>query len=193
VIFGQFCTTADPLFVDETDYKLQRVLDGYQYDSPLVAGSQYYLNANSDFRDVGAWSYNESGATYKYQRTIDFPMPAAIAGSTIEFIRHNRSNLHVAEDGTPDTVNQPDARWEEIVMTFKTVGETYIDFIDWLEGPDVLQANIDRRMANVVGLGCGCSPQEDSSGWVGLVLTSVFSRHCVTRRKKHCHRGCRLL
>lgn len=61
-------------------------------------------------------------------------MPAAIAGSTIEFIRHNRSNLHVAEDGTPDTVNQPDARWEEIVMTFKTVGETYIDFIDWLEG-----------------------------------------------------------
>jgi len=134
VIFGQFHTTADPLFVDETDYKLQRVLDGYQYDSPLVAGSQYYLNANSDFRDVGAWSYNESGATYKYQRTIDFPMPAAIAGSTIEFIRHNRSNLHVAEDGTPDTVNQPDARWEEIVMTFKTVGETYIDFIDWLEG-----------------------------------------------------------
>jgi len=135
-IFGQFCTTSDPLFVDTTDYKLQRVLDGYQYDSPMVAASQYYYNqaTTQTFRDNGAWSYNESAATYKYQRTFNFLMPATSIGSAIDFIRHNRANLHVAEDGTPDAVNTPDSRWEEIVMQFKTLPADHIDFINWLEG-----------------------------------------------------------
>jgi hypothetical protein len=135
-IFGQFCTTSDPLFVDTTDYKLQRVLDGYQYDSPMVAASQYYYNqaTTQTFRDNGAWSYNESAATYKYQRTFDFLMPATSIGSAIDFVRHNRANLHVAEDGTPDAVNTPDSRWEEIVMQFKTLPSDHIDFINWLEG-----------------------------------------------------------
>ena len=135
-IFGQFCTTSDPLFVDTTDYKLQRVLDGYQYDSPMVAASQYYYNqaTTQTFRDNGAWSYNESAATYKYQRTFDFLMPATAIGSAIDFVRHNRANLHVAEDGTPDAVNTPDSRWEEIVMQFKTLPADHIDFINWLEG-----------------------------------------------------------
>ena len=135
-IFGQFCTTSDPLFVDTTDYKLQRVLDGYQYDSPMVAASQYYYNqaTTQTFRDNGAWSYNEGSATYKYQRTFNFLMPATAIGSAIDFVRHNRSNLHVAEDGTPDAVNTPHSRWEEIVMQFKTLPADHIDFINWLEG-----------------------------------------------------------
>jgi len=135
-IFGQFCTTSDPLFVDTTDYKLQRVLDGYQYDSPMVAASQYYYNqaTTQTFRDNGAWSYNESAATYKYQRTFNFLMPATSIGSAIDFIRHNRANRHVAEDGTPDAVNTPDSRWEEIVMQFKILPADHIDFINWLEG-----------------------------------------------------------
>ena len=135
-IFGQFCTTSDPMFVDTTDYKLKRVLDGYQYASPMVAASQYYYNAatTQTFRDNGAWSYNESAATYKYQRTFNFTMPATAIGSSIEFIRHNRANLHVAEDGTPDSVNTPDSRYEQIVMTFKTLPSDHIDFINWLEG-----------------------------------------------------------
>lgn len=136
VIFGALHTTSDPLFVDETDYKLKRVLDGYQYDSPMVAASQYYYNqaTTQTFRDNGAWSYNEGSATYKYQRTFDFLMPATAIGSAIDFVRHNRANLHVAEDGTPDAVNTPDSRWEEIVMQFKTLPADHIDFINWLEG-----------------------------------------------------------
>ena len=143
-IFGQFCTTSDPLFVDTTDYKLQRVLDGYQYDSPMVAASQYYYNqaTTQTFRDNGAWSYNESAATYKYQRPFDFLMPATVIGSTIDFIRHNRANLHVAEDGTPDAVNTPGSRWEEIVMQFKTLPADHIDFINWLEGQVDMTCNI---------------------------------------------------
>ena len=135
-IFGQFCTTSDPLFVDTTDYKLQRALDGYQYDSPMVAASQYYYNqaTTQTFRDNGAWSYNESAATYKYQRTFDFLMPATAIGSAIDFVRHNRANLHVSENGTPDAVNTPDSRGEEIVMQFKTLPADHIDFINWLEG-----------------------------------------------------------
>lgn len=144
VIFGALHTTSDPLFVDETDYKLKRVLDGYQYDSPMVAASLYYYNqaTTQTFRDNGAWSYNESAASYKYQRTKDFLMPAAANGGTITTLRHNRANLHVAEDGTPDVVNTPDSRWEEIVMTYKTLPADHIDFIDWLEGKVDMRSNI---------------------------------------------------
>jgi hypothetical protein len=133
VIFSSVCTTSDPLFVDETDYKLQRTLDGYQYDSPMVAASQYYYNTAGEFRDAGAWSYNESAAVYKYRRTFNFLLPSAVQNSTLEIVRHNRSNLHVAENGTPDTTNTPDSRWEEVVMTYKTLPEDHITFIDWLE------------------------------------------------------------
>lgn len=141
-IFAAVCTNSDPTFVDTTDYKLQRVLDGYPYDSPLVAAAFYYVNENGDFRDLGAWSYNESTATYKYTNTDDFPMPSAAVGGTFDVIRHNRANLHVAEDGTPDTTNTPESRWEEIILTYKTVPERMINFIALLESGSDMTSNV---------------------------------------------------
>ena len=131
-VFSEECTQSDPKFVDDTDYKLQREMDSYQYDSPLVAASQFYFNANGDARDLGAWSYNESTMEMLYTRHFPFLLPTG--KDSFSNVLHSRVNRHVGEDGTPDVINDIDALWEEITLRYQTLPSDHIDFLDWWQG-----------------------------------------------------------
>lgn len=131
-VFSDECTQSDPKFVDETDYKLRREMDSYQYDSPLVAASQFYFNANGEARDLGAWSYNESTMEMLYTRHFPFLLPTG--KDSFSNVLHSRVNRHVGEDGTPDVINDIDALWEEITLRYQTLPSDHIDFLDWWQG-----------------------------------------------------------
>lgn len=127
--FSEDCTQSDPKFVDTTDYKLQREIDLYQYDSPLVAASTFYLNNNGDARDIGAWSYNESTMELLYTRHFPFILPNAKDAFSV--VLHTRVNRHIGEDGTPDCDNDTDYPWEEITLRYGSLPSDHIEFIDW--------------------------------------------------------------
>jgi len=128
-VFSADCTQSDPKFVDTTDYKLQREMDSYQYDSPMVAASLYYFNTNGDARDIGAWSYNESDMELIYTRHFPFLLPRGTDAYSVTL--HTQVNRHVGADGTPDVTNDVDSIWEEITLSYQTLPTDHIDFLDW--------------------------------------------------------------
>lgn len=68
VMFGATVTHNDPKFVNTTDYQLQFQTNGYSKNSPAAGRSAIYFNSAGGTRDIGAWSYIESGVSYFYAK-----------------------------------------------------------------------------------------------------------------------------
>jgi hypothetical protein len=106
---------SDPVFVDTTDYKLQRVTNGDAQDSPLVNASAYYVNEQGQPRDFGAWSYDDSTLSYEYKRSFYLLKPSATG------IRPEKQPAASADqglDGTWDAVNEPTRATEYLTLQY---------------------------------------------------------------------------
>lgn len=113
------CTRAvsfsDPVFVDTTDYKLQRVTNGDAQDSPLINASAYYVNEQGQPRDFGAWSYDDSTLPYEYKRSFYLLKPKETG------IRPEKQPAASADqglDGTWDSVNEPTRATEYLTLQY---------------------------------------------------------------------------
>lgn len=141
-VFQSQCQFNDPKFVDFIDYKLQFESNGYPANSPAVARSPEFLNTQGKRRDLGAWSAYETNVTYIYDRAFQFLKPAE--KNAVQHIKHNRADLHVSIDGTPDVATDPAGRWEELVLNYRSLPNTdfsnavrnHIAFVDYLESLD---------------------------------------------------------
>ncbi|MBK7363011.1 MAG: hypothetical protein IPJ01_12005 [Micavibrio sp.] len=141
-VFNSLCTFGDPKFVDAVDYKLQFETQGYPANSPMVARSPEFYNTQGKRRDVGAWSAYETNIRFTYDRTFNFLKPAE--KNAVQHIKHNRSDLHVSIDGTPDVATDPAGRWEELTLNYRALPNTdfsdavrnHIAFVDYLESLD---------------------------------------------------------
>jgi hypothetical protein len=64
--------------------------------------------------------------------------------NAVNHIKHNRSDLHVSIDGTPDVATDPVGRWEELTLNYRSLPNTdvsgavrnHIAFVDYLESLD---------------------------------------------------------
>jgi hypothetical protein len=137
--FQSACTFGDPKFIDLTDYKLQYESQGFSANSPMVQRSGEFLNTLGQRRDLGAWSAYEANIRFIYARAFYFLKPAE--KNAVQHIKHNRADLHVSIDGTPDVATDPAGRWEELVLNYRSLPNTdfsdavrnHIAFVDYLE------------------------------------------------------------
>lgn len=111
--------TDDPQFIDETDYKPKRAIEGYTQDSPLVAGSLVYVNSLGVARDLGAWSFREENVETKYRRHFAILKPSQ--KDAIKFQKHLLTSANPTANGTPSVVNVPEAAWEELILQYGSV------------------------------------------------------------------------
>lgn len=113
------CTRAvsfsDPVFVDTTDYKLQRVTNGDSQDSPLVNASAYYVNEQGQPRDFGAWSYDDSTLSYEYKRAFYLLKPKETG---IRPEKQPAASADQGMDGTWDAVNEPSRATEYLTLQY---------------------------------------------------------------------------
>ena len=127
----------DPLLVDNIEGKLQYQSQGFMADSPAVSTSVFFVNSLGLPRNIGAWGQFETNIIYVFQRAFNFLLPSKT--DSVLQIKHNRTNLHTAEDGTPDVVNNPSGIWEEIVLNCGALPQNaaglpnHIEFVDYLE------------------------------------------------------------
>jgi len=136
-IFNPACTFIDPHFVNLIDYKLQYASHGFIANSPMVQKSPEYLNTLGQRRDLGAWSAYETNIEYRYNRAFRFLKPSK---EQVKHVKHNRADLHVSIDGTPDVAIDPAGRWEELVLSYRALPnaerhnvQNHIAFVDFME------------------------------------------------------------
>jgi hypothetical protein len=136
-VFQSSCTFTDPRFVDLMDYKPQYASQGFIANSPMVQKSPEYLNSLGQRRDLGAWSAYETNVEYRYNRAFRFLKPSK---EQVKHIKHNRADLHVSIDGTPDVAIDPAGRWEELVLSYRALPnedrhnvQNHIAFVDYME------------------------------------------------------------
>jgi hypothetical protein len=106
---------SDPVFVDTTDYKLQRVTNGDAQDSPLVNASAYYVNEQGQPRDFGAWSYDDSTLPYAYKQSFFLYKPKD-TGIIPE--KQPAAAADQGMDGTWDAVNEPMRATEYLTLKY---------------------------------------------------------------------------
>ena len=131
------CYTQDPKFISRLDRRLQRVVDGYLADSPMVGKSLYFSFPGGGKADLGAWSAYETNIEYRYNRAFRFLKPSK---EQVKHVKHNRADLHVSIDGTPDVAIDPAGRWEELVLSYRALPnaerhnvQNHIAFVDFME------------------------------------------------------------
>jgi hypothetical protein len=138
-VFNSFCSFSDPKVVDLVSYKLQYESQGFSANSPMVQHSPDFFNSQGQRRDLGAWSAYEANIRFIYARAFMFLKPAE--KNAVQHIKHNRADLHVSIDGTPDVATDPAGRWEELVLNYRSLPNTdfsdavrnHIAFVDYLE------------------------------------------------------------
>lgn len=121
----------DPLFADLIDFKLQREIDGFGFDSSLVQASVFNQNSASLQRDLGAWNFNDSALVFVFQRSHSFPKPKNKGG--IKFVDSNVANLNIGLSGAPDSFIDPKRATEKVILTFESIEKKHFDVLKFLE------------------------------------------------------------
>ena len=130
VVYDNNVIVPDPKFVDETDYLLQREVEGYEDNSPLVERSAYYLNSVGKRRDIGPWGIKETNETYIYQRAYEMRKPSAKDATS--HTEKQPEYLYWGEDMTPDVATDPEARGEELTLNYRTLPIADVEFFRYL-------------------------------------------------------------
>jgi hypothetical protein len=122
-----------PLYKDQIDYELRRASEGFSSDSPLIAQAQFseYTYLTVDYpNDLGCYHLNNQTAVQKWTEAFNFILPS---NDNITHTVENAAKLNVSITGTPNSINDPDSRFEIIDMSFKALEEDQLSFIDRLE------------------------------------------------------------
>lgn len=131
----------DPVFVDETDYKIKRITNGDSQDSPLCNAALYYVNEAGYDRDVGAWSYDDTDNATEYQRTFYLNKPA---GNGISITKVQSANAYQGDSGEWDSYNNPARASEHLTLTYQSaVPVDHIDFQDYFESLDDMTCEVN--------------------------------------------------
>lgn len=179
------CTRAvsfsDPVFVDTTDYKLQRVTNGDSQDSPLVYASAYYVNEQGQPRDFGAWSYDDSTLPYEYKRAFYLLKPKETG---IRPEKQPAASADQGMDGTWDAVNEPSRAAEYLTLQYGSgVPVDHITAQDLLESltdltceisldPDLSDPDTDITVNGAHSVGdCVLTIDASTTIKAGMVLT----------------------
>lgn len=131
----------DPVFVDETDYKIKRITNGDSQDSPLCNAALYYVNEAGYDRDVGAWSYDDTDNATEYQRTFYLNKPT---GNGISITKVQSANAYQGDSGEWDSYNNPARASEHLTLTYQSaVPVDHIDFQDYFESLDDMTCEVN--------------------------------------------------
>lgn len=135
IILDPIVSNLDPFFSvpQNGNYDLQRTSQGFASDSPLIAKAVYksYMYEGTPYQsDLGCYDIRNAPTIVKWAIAEYLPLPknGGISHFTSNDRKHNR-----AVSGRQIIRNNPDGRSENIVLSFLTLEQKYLTFIDQIE------------------------------------------------------------
>lgn len=119
--------STNPLFINSTDYQLQREVLGFNFDSPLVRASVFTLRPDGVPRDLGAWNIDDSQIQSIFQRAHYLAKP--MAPDAIRFTLITRENLQLGITSEPTVYNDPNRHLERITLQYGSLRREDHDFL----------------------------------------------------------------
>jgi len=122
----------DPLFEDTTNYKLQRIIDGYTFDSPLVQASWYNNTSQGLPRDMGAWNFDDSALVDIYSLAHYMPRPISGVNGSVKKGHNVFARKESGKTGVVDVYNDPERQEDVIQISYNQLENEHWEFIKLL-------------------------------------------------------------
>jgi len=138
----------NPLFEDTTDYKLQREIDGYNFDSPLCRASFYHYTTQGVRRDIGAWNMDDSAVVDNYSVAYLIPKPSYISepqNGTIQAGVTFTARQEIGQSGAVDVYNNPEKRIDFIVINYASLHVEYWERLKYIMSKKNLECMISLK------------------------------------------------
>ena len=107
-----------PLFQAGTDGLLQRVLDGFLFDSPYIRASNTINSLTGANRDLGCYNIDDSLIQATFATSIYLPKPP---GASIRITQTPQASVHTAISGEPDVFNEVGKMSEEVQIEYTNI------------------------------------------------------------------------
>lgn len=107
-----------PLFQTGTDGLLQRVLDGFLFDSPYIRAASDINSLTGASRDLGCYNIDDSLIQATFATSMYLPKPP---GASITITQTPQASIHTAISGEPDVFNEVGKMTEEVQIEYTNI------------------------------------------------------------------------
>lgn len=124
VNLGEAVRRDSPLFQAGTDGLLQRVLDGFLFDSPYIRAASDVNTLTGANRDLGCYNIDDSLIQATFATSIYLPKPP---GASITITQIPQASVHTAISGEPDVFNEVGKMSEEVQIEYTNIDSSVFD------------------------------------------------------------------
>jgi hypothetical protein len=134
----------NPLFVDTVDFKLQREVEGYAFNSQLVRASYYNVTSKGILRDMGAWNIDDSEITDDYSLAQQLPKPLFYAPDNGDIMigKSFSARDETGQSGEVDVYNNTERRKDIITINYNTIERKYWTFLEKIFSNSNMEAQL---------------------------------------------------